>query len=87
MKLNIVKNWTSLNEPTLFSIELSKDKAKLWYKEMMIRFWILNSLKTEEEKQKYMKTFNLYDIDEWRECWKISYSHFKDMLSLLFDRK
>jgi len=80
MKLKIVKNWTSLKEKTIFTINISSELYHKWYGEQMRRFWMLSKLEEWGYKDRVLNDNPVFDIDESYECWQMSLSHLQSFI-------
>jgi len=85
MKLKINRYWFDFKEEQIWIITIKKQHTDLWYKEISKRFWILSTLKTEEEKQEFLNKTWCYDIDETYECWTIWLPHLIELLTFIKD--
>lgn len=82
MKFNIRPYWADYKEEILFTIDLYYKDFDKYEKEIIKRFWEMEKLETEEEKQEYMKINYLCDISEV-EIWDMSINTLQDYLKFL----
>ena len=83
----IKENWYDLQAKTLFKVEIPTYILKLWYKEMWRRFWVLCIQDTEKDKQEYLKTTPVFDIDESYAMQEMWLHHFEELEKFFKDKK
>lgn len=82
MKYNIRPYWASYNEPILFTVNIKNKDFNNYYNEIWRRFWEFYNLKTEEQKQEYLKTSYICDIDEVS-IWDMSTNTLQDYIKFI----
>lgn len=73
------------NEKELISVNVTLEKFLPYYQEIVRRFMELSKIKTEEEKQEFLKSNYLCDIDLIFESRVMSMNTFQDFINFITD--
>ena len=73
------------NEKEIISVNVTLEKFLPYYQEIVRRFMELSKIKTEEEKQEFLKENYVCDIDLIFESKTMSMNTFQDFINFITD--